>query len=312
VTPHNSSERRADVANWCKGIERPSCTICRTIDAKPYPQGSFHLNLAPPLGVMRCQRCGLSFLSPRPDASLRSALFAGEIPEVLKPYGAQVAHYSAVTETRADVFRERLRVLSDLATRSIAGRRPKLLDVGASSGVLVQQARARGWDAEGIEPSVEGRREARNRQIELLDSAAESLPFSAATFDVVHAHHVFEHLADPLRAAGEARRVLRPGGLLFVEVPNQLDNVSFRRDICFRRVHQRERNMRSIHHLWFFSRRTLRGLFAAAKFQSLGTEDVYGAPAYGWKASLSFLTRGMGKIAFGGPIVRAWGYKPEE
>ncbi|KFF59062.1 hypothetical protein JF66_13980 [Cryobacterium sp. MLB-32] len=41
-----------------------------------------------------------------------------------------------------------------------------------------------------------------------------SLEFADATFDVVHAHQVMQHLANPVEAMREIRRVLKPGGLL--------------------------------------------------------------------------------------------------
>ncbi len=43
-----------------------------------------------------------------------------------------------------------------------------------------------------------------------------ALAYDDATFDVVHSHQVLQHLADPVAALVEFRRVLRPGGILAV------------------------------------------------------------------------------------------------
>jgi len=43
-----------------------------------------------------------------------------------------------------------------------------------------------------------------------------ALPFDDTSVDVVHAHQVLQHLADPVAALSEMARVLRPGGILAV------------------------------------------------------------------------------------------------
>jgi ubiquinone/menaquinone biosynthesis C-methylase UbiE len=49
-----------------------------------------------------------------------------------------------------------------------------------------------------------------------------ALPFPDASFDVVHAHQLLQHLSAPVRALSEMRRVLRPGGRLLVHtMPNR-------------------------------------------------------------------------------------------
>jgi 2-polyprenyl-3-methyl-5-hydroxy-6-metoxy-1,4-benzoquinol methylase len=46
------------------------------------------------------------------------------------------------------------------------------------------------------------------------------LPFPDASFDAVFAHGLLDHLAEPLKAVREMRRVLRPGGLIGVRAPD--------------------------------------------------------------------------------------------
>ena len=51
---------------------------------------------------------------------------------------------------------------------------------------------------------------------------AKSLPVKTNTFDVFHVPHIFEYLKDPIRAAKENLFVLKPEGLFFMEMHNQI------------------------------------------------------------------------------------------
>jgi SAM-dependent methyltransferase len=85
----------------------------------------------------------------------------------------------------------------DLARRLAPGQ---VIGLDASDEV-VAQARALGAQSE-----------ATNVRFEVGDLFA--LKYDDATFDVVHAHQVLQHLVDPVAALVELRRVLRPGGVL--------------------------------------------------------------------------------------------------
>jgi SAM-dependent methyltransferase len=48
-----------------------------------------------------------------------------------------------------------------------------------------------------------------------------ALPFDDASFDLILSFHVLEHIPDDIAAMREMRRVLKPGGLLLVQVPRR-------------------------------------------------------------------------------------------
>jgi ubiquinone/menaquinone biosynthesis C-methylase UbiE len=89
---------------------------------------------------------------------------------------------------------------------------------GGTSGIWLTEHGAR---YVGVDVSSKAIDLARDRGLDarLIEDAAD-LPFSTASFDVVTCIEVFEHLFDPVSAAKEIRRVVKPGGILLASVPN--------------------------------------------------------------------------------------------
>ena len=91
-------------------------------------------------------------------------------------------------------------------------------EIGSSWGYFVFQARARSIDAIGTEPDRRRRAYGTNELgVPLFGTAAELKP---ASFDLVFTHHVLEHFTDLGSIFNELHQLLRPGGVLVVEVPN--------------------------------------------------------------------------------------------
>ncbi|ADD44420.1 class I SAM-dependent methyltransferase [Stackebrandtia nassauensis] len=97
----------------------------------------------------------------------------------------------------------------------------RLLDVGCGPGTITADLAARVAAVTAVDTSASVLAEARafgdDRQLTNVDyqvADVHSLPFDDDTFDVVHAHQVLQHVADPIAALREMRRVCRPGGIV--------------------------------------------------------------------------------------------------
>jgi 2-polyprenyl-3-methyl-5-hydroxy-6-metoxy-1,4-benzoquinol methylase len=96
-----------------------------------------------------------------------------------------------------------------------------LFEVGAAAGHFLALAREAGFQVSGIEPAPSVAASARTRQrVDVRTGFLEDAELSPGSFDAVCMWHVLEHLPEPRAALGRAREALRPGGFLFLEVPN--------------------------------------------------------------------------------------------
>ena len=133
------------------------------------------------------------------------------------------AYFGAGSGGRAYTRRGRRRVAKSrhqiLDVLNHAPRGP-LLDIGCSMGYTLRAARDLGLDATGTDISRHAVETCRRLGFRALPGRLDTLPFADAAFGIVTMKHVLEHTPDPRRALAEVRRVLRPGGGLFVAVPH--------------------------------------------------------------------------------------------
>ena len=113
-----------------------------------------------------------------------------------------------------------------------AGRRLAVLDMGCGDGLVMEQLLDSGHDFSGydlvryVDEDEAGRRARLGRhfgatyedRIKVIRSERE-IPFPDASFDVVYANQVFEHVKFLDRMLGECARVLRPDGVLLANFP---------------------------------------------------------------------------------------------
>jgi SAM-dependent methyltransferase len=171
-----------------------------------------------PALLCRCPECGFLFQPEREPEELHE-LYDGDYFEQYQG-GAYDQH---AAERRYEAAKR---------LRWVRKHRPtgRLLEIGSASGYFLAVAREAGYQAVGVEPAEAAAALARRRSgAEVLTGFVEDVELSAADFDVACAFHVLEHVADPLAALDRIRDALRPGGLLFLEVPN-IASVQAQRD----------------------------------------------------------------------------------
>lgn len=94
----------------------------------------------------------------------------------------------------------------------------KVLDIGCGQGVALEVFKAAGLDPVGITLGPDAQ-VCRAKGFNVLEMDLSFLDFADGTFDLVWCRHALEHSVFPFFTLSEMHRVLKPGGVLYVEVP---------------------------------------------------------------------------------------------
>ena len=150
--------------------------------------------------VVECLRCGLVYVNPRPSARGMAPFYAGGYHE-----GRDSAHH-------ARRYARQLAFLPALEAQ-------RILDIGCARGDFLAHALGRcpGLRAHGVDAYSGGVADPR---IVFQPRALPDCQLPDASFDLVTAWAVFEHLHQPSAYFAEVRRILRPGGSFVFLVTN--------------------------------------------------------------------------------------------
>jgi len=165
--------------------------------------------------VLACPGCGLAFTEPR----LRPEDFATYYPDSYSAYEPNVSAKRSLGERLGDLQRQA--VVRFGPYRQVWRRRPgRVLDVGCGVGDLAALFARHNWSAAGIEPSTQAAEHARAAGVEAVTGTLADAPWPEGEFDAIIFNHSLEHIDDPAEAVAQAARLLKPGGLLAIAVPN--------------------------------------------------------------------------------------------
>ncbi|ADL69665.1 Methyltransferase type 11 [Thermoanaerobacterium thermosaccharolyticum DSM 571] len=165
--------------------------------------------------VVRCNKCGHVYVNPQFTGDAIKKLYDLSYWQSLQPAIGNVKltdrvefdYQNAVAKLRRDILPFK--------------QNGKFLDIGCSNGALVKCAKEFGFDTIGIEVSKDVVQFAHQcfPDISVREGLLTEQNFSENYFDVITLYDVLEHLFNPRIELNEIYRILKPGGLLFIETP---------------------------------------------------------------------------------------------
>jgi 2-polyprenyl-3-methyl-5-hydroxy-6-metoxy-1,4-benzoquinol methylase len=163
---------------------------------------------------VQCVACGTLFQSPRPTIGSFESFYR---QSKSSRYWAEV-FFPAIAEIRREkIFRPRVERLRSLCeTKNINVK--CLIDVGAGFGIFLDEWRKCFPKAQllAIEPSASLAQECRSKKLEVVEEIVENVVGHDNSADLVVCFEVLEHTYDPLDFLQVLKRLVRPGGYVFV------------------------------------------------------------------------------------------------
>ncbi len=207
--------------------------------------------------LLECRACRMRFLGlqPAPESMADfydAAYFRSDF---------RCGRSAATSFDEAAFRRETRGLLDDFSGLCPPGR---LLEVGCATGWLLKHAAERGWQAQGVEIAPDAVAFARSLGLEVFQGDLRAARLPAGAFDLVYLGDVLEHVPDCRALLEEVRRVMKPGGWLYLRGPVTTNSLA--RALALELYHAFGRTIvlhEVPYHLWEFTPRSLARLMGA-------------------------------------------------
>jgi 2-polyprenyl-3-methyl-5-hydroxy-6-metoxy-1,4-benzoquinol methylase len=159
--------------------------------------------------VLQCQDCEFIFQDQILNQPGMQALYLDWVDHT--------ASLNKKQQAKARLYRQYAMQIQSLA-RLLPGRPHQacILDYGMGWGYWSRMAQAHGYEVNGYELSTQRCEHARAMGVKVI----EQLPEAGEHYDCIYANQVFEHLPDPLDTLQSLCARLKPGGLVYIRVPD--------------------------------------------------------------------------------------------
>jgi len=225
-----------------EGFERVNCPGCGSDKSQVVHVGrDWTLDPQRQIFIVRCEACGLHFTNPRPTAQRLGAYYQADYAPYHRQRGEIERRSALSTAVRTWVLADAYGAprSSPRGWRAAVARlvrlvqspdhfgfgipfhgEGRLLDFGCGDGTFLRRMAAIGWQPTGLDFGERAVAAVRASGIPALQGTLPHPDLAPAGFDVITMRHAQEHVPDPRPVLTAALQLLRPGGLLIIQVPN--------------------------------------------------------------------------------------------
>lgn len=228
------------------------------------------------LDIFQCQNCGIIFEK------------SDEIKKKLISYYSHFhdQEYEDECENRAITFRK---IISTIEEKKSSGN---LLDIGCATGMFLAEAKNRGYEVYGVEPSSWAAKIAKEKHhLNVSIDNIEKLCLPENFFDIITLIDTIEHFYNPQGVFQKISHVIKKGGLLCIVTPNI-------KSIVAKILKDRWWHIRPSH-LFYFSPKTVDYLLKKWNFEIISVKQ------YEWHFSVLYLLQRLLKLFSIENIIRA-------
>ena len=201
-----------------------SCNNCGSTDAELITKGvehEYNNTTDDVFNVVRCRKCGLVYLNPRPDISELETIY----PPNYYAYSLEEGYDENQRQNFYYKYRYQqiLRGLEACLTFVNAPDPVRILDIGCADGHILnwfQKVRTRQVETYGVDMNEKAVAKANAAGHKAYAGRFEDVELPENHFDFVWASHVIEHVPDPKAFAEKVHRILKPGGIFWFWTPN--------------------------------------------------------------------------------------------
>lgn len=301
------------------GLESvPFCPLCGGSERALLHDGlkDFFFKCAPgEWSLFECQHCGSAFLDPRPNQQTISLAYSSYYTH--RSYDVASGLLRRIWHgLRDDYLLAKFGVCSDFTLwpgrwllrlfpigrqgidaalarnlELLPHSQARLLDVGCGNGNYLEFARRAGWQVQGLDFDPRAVAAARERGLDVFEGTIKHLAAERACYDRITLSHILEHVYDPWELLADCYRLLKPGGVLWLETPNIDSNGQAVFGPYWR-------GLEPPRHLHIFSRKSLREKLTEVGFSNV--RDCFSSFATGamWRESRLIVAKASGKRCF--------------